>query len=487
MPASTSAPAPYPNSARPPSPYTPVQPLGYTYSHHERHNSSSTRPRRHSDVPPPPPPKHHPTSGSTRHQPQTSANGATGAVHHFSSTHRLRPPPSPVIPGITGSTSIHHTPSSQRLRPSTSTPAVAQLHPALHHPAGAGGVQRAKIRPQGVRFDVPETPVTSIRPTVNGRHPHRRATSQPVVAPNAPSGSTPNSARAEPPRSASTPSSKTVHPNGLHSVLPAHSPLHYSKCTGTKKALLIGINYIGQKRELKGCINDVRKIREFLIKHWGYQPNDIVLLMDDTTHPRRMPTKKNMLDGMKWLVKGARPHDSLFFHYSGHGGQVPDKDGDEIDGLDEVIYPVDYKTAGIIVDDEMHKIMVKSLPPQCRLTAIFDSCHSGTALDLPYVYHHDGRLRGNQVTPAWREYKSSSADVISFTGCRDDQTSADTNQGGDAVGAMSWAFRESLSKNKDQSYQSLLMSIRALLKDNYKQKPQLSSSHPIHTTLRFIM
>ncbi|EIW80781.1 peptidase C14, partial [Coniophora puteana RWD-64-598 SS2] len=264
-----------------------------------------------------------------------------------------------------------------------------------------------------------------------------------------------------------------------------HSPLHYSNCTGTKKALLIGINYIGQKRELKGCVNDARKIREFLIKHWGYKPEDIVLLMDETTHPRRVPTKKNMLDGMKWLVKGAQPHDSLFFHYSGHGGQVPDKDGDEVDGMDDVIYPVDFQKAGIILDDEMHKIMVKSLPAQCRLTAIYDSCHSGTVLDLPYIYHHDGRLKGSQVTPEWREYKSSPADVISFTGCRDDQTSADTTQGGDAVGAMSWAFRESLSENKDQSYQDLLNSVRGLLKDNYKQTPQLSSSHRIVRSLRY--
>jgi hypothetical protein len=41
----------------------------------------------------------------------------------------------------------------------------------------------------------------------------------------------------------------------------------------------------------------------------------------------------------------------------GHGGQTPDLDGDEEDGYDEVIYPVDFRTAGHIVDDEMHRIM----------------------------------------------------------------------------------------------------------------------------------
>ena len=41
----------------------------------------------------------------------------------------------------------------------------------------------------------------------------------------------------------------------------------------------------------------------------------------------------------------------------------------------------------------MHRIMVKSLAPGVRLTAIFDSCHSGSALDLPYIYSTQGVLK----------------------------------------------------------------------------------------------
>jgi hypothetical protein len=77
----------------------------------------------------------------------------------------------------------------------------------------------------------------------------------------------------------------------------------------------------------------------------------------------------------------------------GHGGQTKDIDGDEDDGYDEVIYPVDFRTAGHIVDDEMHRIMVQPLQPGVRLTAIFDSCHSGSALDLPYIYSTQGVLK----------------------------------------------------------------------------------------------
>lgn len=148
---------------------------------------------------------------------------------------------------------------------------------------------------------------------------------------------------------------------------------------------------------------------------------------------------------------------------TGHGGQTPDLDGDEEDGYDEVIYPVDFRNAGHIVDDEMHRIMVQSLQPGVRLTAIFDSCHSGSALDLPYIYSTSGVLKepnlakeagqgllgivsayargdmggiastamgffkkattGNDVTERNKVTKTSGADVIMWSGSKDDQTS----------------------------------------------------------------
>ena len=47
---------------------------------------------------------------------------------------------------------------------------------------------------------------------------------------------------------------------------------------------------------------------------------------------------------------------------SGHGGQTKDLDGDEADGYDEVIYPVDLNENGHIVDDDLHMIMVINVP-----------------------------------------------------------------------------------------------------------------------------
>ncbi|KAJ8455016.1 hypothetical protein ONZ45_g19081 [Pleurotus djamor] len=242
----------------------------------------------------------------------------------------------------------------------------------------------------------------------------------------------------------------------------------YSRCTGRRKALCIGINYLGQPNELRGCINDAKRVRDFLY------------------HPRRIPTRENIIDAMRWLVRSAKQDDSLFFHYSGHGGQTPDLDGDEVDGYDETIFPVDYQQAGQIIDDTMHEIMVKPLPRGCRLTALFDCCHSGSALDLPYIYSSSGRLKGSHVTSRAQRRKYSPADVISFSGCEDGQTSADTFAGGVAVGAMSHAFMTSLRNHPKQSYHGLLRSVREILYPQYSQKPQLASSHHIDTGLEFV-
>ncbi|KAI0844882.1 caspase domain-containing protein [Daldinia vernicosa] len=311
-------------------------------------------------------------------------------------------------------------------------------------------------------------------------------------------------------------------PQHFGSGAPHNYAFQYSNCTGRRKALLVGINYFGQRGQLRGCINDVRNMSQYLVEHFGYKREDMVILTDDQQNPMSQPTKQNILRAMHWLVKDARPNDSLFFHYSGHGGQTKDLDGDEPDGYDEVIYPVDFRHTGHITDDEMHRIMVKPLQSGVRLTAIFDSCHSGTALDLPYIYSTQGILKepnlakeagqgllgvissysqgdlggvANNIMGFFKKAtsgedahhramatKTSAADVIMLSGSKDDQTSADATIASQATGAMSWAFITALKKNPQQSYVQLLNSIRDELSTRYTQKPQLSCSHPLSTS-----
>lgn len=55
----------------------------------------------------------------------------------------------------------------------------------------------------------------------------------------------------------------------------------------------------------------------YLNGNFGYAREDMVILTDDQQNPMSQPNKQNILRAMHWLVKDAKPNDSLFFHYSG--------------------------------------------------------------------------------------------------------------------------------------------------------------------------
>ena len=80
-------------------------------------------------------------------------------------------------------------------------------------------------------------------------------------------------------------------------------------------------------------------------------------------------------------------------HYSGHSARVKDDESGEeaADGHDETLVPLDYKTSGIIRDDDLFEAVIKpALKPDVCLTSIMDCCHSGSVLDLPYCFKADG-------------------------------------------------------------------------------------------------
>eukprot|EP00903_Cladosiphon_okamuranus_P014401 g13369.t1 len=162
---------------------------------------------------------------------------------------------------------------------------------------------------------------------------------------------------------------------------------------GKHRALLIGINYKGcGAGELKGCHNDVAQMREYITTH-GYpaEGSNLKIVCDDDEH--EPPTKENIIKAIRWLVNGAKAGDSLFMHYSGHGGSVKDHTGDEEDMKDETMIPVDYAKSGQIKDDEILKELVLPLPEGVVLSVVMDCCHSGSILDLPYSFDaEDGAL-----------------------------------------------------------------------------------------------
>lgn len=158
--------------------------------------------------------------------------------------------------------------------------------------------------------------------------------------------------------------------------------------SGVKRAVLIGINYVGQQGELSGCHNDVKNISSYLQQVHGFRSQNMITLMDDGRHEN--PTYDNIMRAFQWVVNESRAGDTVWIHYSGHGGRVADNDGDEDDGFDETLIPVDFQRKGQIRDDDLLRYLVKPMREGVLMTCLMDCCHSGTVLDLPYRFIADG-------------------------------------------------------------------------------------------------
>lgn len=236
----------------------------------------------------------------------------------------------------------------------------------------------------------------------------------------------------------------------------------------TAKGLIIGINYTGQQGELNGCINDTVNIKNVLINSCNYTEENIVTLTDNT---EIKPTKNNMVTAIKSFVQGIVDSNAktAWFSFSGHGYYAQDSSMDEVDGHDEVLVPLDYVESGVINDDELYDTLIKDLPLNCKLFALIDSCHSGTALDLP--------LRYNTETETCCPQKAQGcelANVIKLSGCRDAQTSADAWINGQYQGALTSTFLDTLG---NWSSITLLKHIHNKLKDKFTQLPVLTCTN----------
>jgi hypothetical protein len=250
-----------------------------------------------------------------------------------------------------------------------------------------------------------------------------------------------------------------------------------------KKALLVGLNhYPDPENTLKGCVNDVRQVSDLLCSHFGFAADGAIRLLTDAR-----ATTGAIVNRLHWLLDGATAGDVLVFHYSGHGSQVPDRHGDELDdGLDEIICPYDVDWNDPFTDDDLFAI-VKDLPAGVNLTVILDCCHSGTGLRELVRSGRPSRSRcvrpplemanRHRVERAVRRFgaRATECGAILIAGCRSDQVSADAYIEGDYHGALTFFLCQALDELEyTGSYRDLIERIRRLLRDNqFEQVPQL--------------
>lgn len=221
-------------------------------------------------------------------------------------------------------------------------------------------------------------------------------------------------------------------------------------------------------------VNDVPLIKNSLLIN-GFLEEDIIVLLDANA------TKKGILDALAKLQSNIVKGDIIVIHYSGHGQQIFDDNGDEIDNKDESIVPYDafvrysdtYKGESHLRDDEIGNIITNfrnQLGKSGQLLLLLDSCHSGTAT-------RGAKTRGGEATFApvgWSEKNSEktsgsamfekatidqdAAPFVMITGASADELNYEFEE----FGSLSYAFSKAMTDlGTDFSYRQLFSKITA--------------------------
>jgi len=263
-----------------------------------------------------------------------------------------------------------------------------------------------------------------------------------------------------------------------------------------KRAVLIGINrYQIPGADLRGCVNDVKNVGSVLTRFYGFPQGNITVLTDYRA------TKKAMEAAIQRLIEKSRRGDVLLLHYSGHGSNVADDNGDEADHRDEILCPTNLDWRDPFRDDWLRTEFDK-LPAGVSLTVLMDCCHSGTntrALPRPdaprierflpcpldLMASESGRALRGEVRSSLRmgtrgrgkKRDVAHADIpeLLITGCRDTQTSADAYIGGSYNGALTYNLCAVLKEAKGKITYSDLheRTLKKLRRGRFEQVPQL--------------
>ncbi len=260
-----------------------------------------------------------------------------------------------------------------------------------------------------------------------------------------------------------------------------------------KRALLVGINYVGTSNQLKGCVNDSHNMQVFLSEK-GF--TDIRLVLDAEA------TTAGIIDALNWLITDAAPGDVIVFHYSGHGSQLPSKN--EPDGFEEIICPINLNWIDKVITDATLRDIFNKVPNGVNTTVILDCCHSGTMLnqiesldstkDLVPVASKKEKNARYMKPPAkivrqltdkslvdWQASKDVNATALLIAGCHANQTSADAFIDGVPQGAATAALLKIARTNASISYRNLVTSMTGFMSTNkYTQIPELDGSPSLY-------
>lgn len=274
----------------------------------------------------------------------------------------------------------------------------------------------------------------------------------------------------------------------------------------TKHALIVAIgNYpdpAKNKWKVINSVNDIPLIKNALVMNQRFEEKNVQLLVD------AQATRQGIIDALDKLYKSVNNGDIVVVHFSSHGQQLEDDNGDEIDGLDEAIVPYGaafsrnpdkYKElqAGYLRDDifgdKITQIRNK-LGKDGDILVILDACHSGSGTrDAQTTEIRGGnemmtssnfsntKFSGKDTAGVFNENEGTklsadAATLVLISGAQAKESNFECFDDNDKpVGSLSYAFSKAISALKGNiTYRGLFAQIESIMLDKApKQKPVL--------------
>jgi hypothetical protein len=170
-----------------------------------------------------------------------------------------------------------------------------------------------------------------------------------------------------------------IKPSENNSASVINLPKTNIKRLGNKHALLIGIEKYRNVTPLNGAVNDVKLTQQILRTRFGFTNEDFIILLNEQA------THTAIEKAFNSLIKQVKDGDMVYIHFSGHGSQTADLNGDERSGEDQTW--VSYGTRGgntgekdnyDVLDDEINSWLTAISAKTNQVIFVSDSCHSGT-------------------------------------------------------------------------------------------------------------
>lgn len=259
-----------------------------------------------------------------------------------------------------------------------------------------------------------------------------------------------------------------------------------------KYALLIGVSKYERGIDLSeewwnlNSQFDIEALKQTLIRKFNFKPAEIKTLL---TKPET--TRQSIINAFKDLAAKVQAGDIVYLHYSGHGAQILDDNGDELDGLDESFVPSDYKTrqdgSRNIRDDEIGKFLteLKAKNP-ANVTFTVDSCFSGTITrgGRQLVRGESYRGKTPKVNPKAAADDSSGlmpkeqigSNFVIISATRSDQTAKETdNDINGKMGALTYSLIRAFNEaNPNSTYRDIFDRVQTLVSQRVEsQNPQI--------------